>query len=120
MNIKLLFLQAEMLGVYLLLAITFILVVFFFSMIRRYKRCPSDKILLIYGKTGGGQSAKTIHGGASFIWPVFQDYAFLDLTPMSIEVNLTNALSKQNIRVNVPSRFTIGISTEPGIMQNAA
>ncbi|MGR7812956.1 flotillin family protein [Lacinutrix undariae] len=89
-------------------------------LIRRYKRCPSDRILVVYGKVGGGQSAKCIHGGAAFILPVFQDYEFLDLTPISIEVNLVNALSKQNIRVNVPSRFTIGVSTEPGIMQNAA
>ncbi|GAB5398686.1 MAG: flotillin family protein [Aureisphaera sp.] len=69
---------------------------------------------------GSGNSAKCIHGGAAFIWPVVQDYEFLDLTPISIEVNLINALSKQNIRVNVPSRFTIGVSTEPGVMQNAA
>ncbi|MGH1386505.1 flotillin family protein [Kordia sp.] len=88
--------------------------------IRRYKRCPSDRILVVYGKVGGGESAKCIHGGAAFILPVIQDYEFLDLTPISIEVNLVNALSKQNIRVNVPSRFTIGISTEPGVMQNAA
>ncbi|WP_456376300.1 flotillin family protein [Lutibacter sp.] len=113
-------LQAAPTGVYLVGAVIFILVVFFFSMIRRYKRCPSDRILVVYGKTGGGKSAKCIHGGASFIWPIIQDYEFLDLTPMSIEVNLTNALSKQNIRVNVPSRFTIGISTEPSVMQNAA
>jgi flotillin len=113
-------LQAATTAVYLIGAAIFIIVVFFFSMIRRYKRCPSDRILVVYGKTGGGQSAKCIHGGASFIWPIIQDYEFLDLTPMSIEVNLTNALSKQNIRVNVPSRFTIGISTEPSVMQNAA
>jgi len=94
--------------------------VFFVILIRRYKRCPSDRILVVYGKVGGGQSAKCIHGGAAFIIPVFQDYEFLDLTPMSIEVNLISALSRQNIRVNVPSRFTIGVSTEPGIMQNAA
>jgi len=119
MLLKLFFLQMDYLAVIFLAGI-FIIFVFFFSLIRRYKRCPSDKILVVYGKTGGGQSAKTIHGGASFIWPIIQDYAFLDLTPMSIEVNLTNALSKQNIRVNVPSRFTIGISTEPGVMQNAA
>lgn len=93
---------------------------FLIILIRRYKRCPSDRILVVYGKVGGGQSAKCIHGGAAFILPVIQDYEFLDLTPISIEVNLVNALSKQNIRVNVPSRFTIGISTEPGIMQNAA
>ena len=113
-------LQSAATAVYLIGAAIFIIVVFFFSMIRRYKRCPSDRILVVYGKTGGGQSAKCIHGGASFIWPIIQDYEFLDLTPMSIEVNLTNALSKQNIRVNVPSRFTIGISTEPSVMQNAA
>ncbi len=106
-----------------LLAIGFAILFFFIiiiSFIRRYKRCPSDRILVVYGKVGGGNSAKCIHGGAAFIWPVIQDYQFLDLTPISIEVNLINALSKQNIRVNVPSRFTIGVSTEPGIMQNAA
>ena len=91
----------------------------------RYKRCPSDKILVIYGKVGTGsdgasRSAKCIHGGAAFIWPVVQAYEFLDLTPMSIQVDLRNALSRQNIRVDVPSRFTVGISTEIGVMQNAA
>ncbi|HEU5292120.1 MAG TPA: SPFH domain-containing protein [Cyclobacteriaceae bacterium] len=95
----------------------FVILVTFF---RRYKRCPSDRILVVYGKVGGGESAKCIHGGAAFIWPVFQDYAFMDLTPISIEVNLTNSLSKQNIRVDVPSKFTVGISTEMGVMENAA
>ena len=107
-------------GVYLIVAILLIFFVFIFSMLRRYKRCPSDKILVIYGKTSGEGSSKCIHGGAAFIWPIIQDYSFLDLTPISIEVNLINALSKQNIRVNVPSRFTIGVSTEPSIMRNAA
>jgi flotillin len=95
------------------------------AMMRRYKRCPSDRILVVYGKIGKGsdkesRSAKCIHGGAAFIWPVIQAYSFLDLTPLSIEINLTSALSKQNIRVDVPSRFTVGISTEPNIMNNAA
>lgn len=106
-----------------LLAIGFAIIFMFIiiiSFIRRYKRCPSDRILVVYGKVGSGNSAKCIHGGAAFVWPVIQDYEYLDLTPISIEVDLKNALSKQNIRVNVPSRFTIGISTEPGVMQNAA
>ena len=102
--------------------LAFSLVVVVFS---RYKKCPSDKIMVIYGKVGSNKdgtmrSARCIHGGASFVWPVFQAFAFLDLTPMSINVDLRNALSKQNIRVDVPSRFTVGISTEPGVMQNAA
>ena len=91
----------------------------------RYRKCPSDKILVIYGKVGSNpdgspRSAKCIHGGAAFIWPVFQSYQYLDLTPMTINVDLTKALSYQNIRVDVPSRFTVGISTETGVMQNAA
>lgn len=95
-----------------------------FWLLSRYRKCPSDKILVIYGKIGSHEgetrSAKCVHGGASFIWPIIQFYEYLDLTPISIEVNLQNALSKQNIRVDVPSRFTVGISTEKGIMQNAA
>ena len=97
-------------------------IVFFVTvsvLVSRYKRCPSDKILVIYGRTGG-TSAKCIHGGGAFIWPVVQDYAFLDLKPLSIEANLTNALSRQNIRVDVPCRFTIAISTEADNMNTAA
>lgn len=89
------------------------------ALIARYKRCPSDKILVVYGRTGGS-SAKCIHGGGAFIWPVIQDFAYLDLKPLSIEANLTNALSRQNIRVDVPCRFTIAISTEPENMNTAA
>lgn len=112
------------------LVITLVVVaVLIFSMVivvlSRYKKCPSDKIMVIYGRIGAGKdgttrSSKCIHGGAYFLWPVIQDYQYLDLTPISINVDLTNALSKQNIRIDVPSRFTVGISTEPGIMQNAA
>ena len=96
-----------------------LLFVLFATIIRRYRRCPSDKILVVYGKTGGG-SARCIHGGGKFVWPVIQDYAYLSLTPISIDANLTNALSRQNIRVDVPCRFTVGISTEPDSMNNAA
>jgi len=97
----------------------FVLMIIILALIARYKRCPSDKILVVYGRTGGS-SAKCIHGGGAFIMPVIQDYAYLDLKPISIEANLTNALSKQNIRVDVPCRFTIAISTDPDLMNNAA
>ena len=96
-----------------------VLFVTILALVSRFKRCPSDKILVIYGKTGGS-SAKCIHGGGAFIWPVIQDYAYLDLKPISIEANLTNALSRQNIRVDVPCRFTIAISTEQESMNAAA
>ena len=109
----------------LILIVVAVIFVTFSAILKRYRRCPSDKVMVIYGKTGKNKSgsissARCIHGGAAFVWPVFQDYAFLDLKPISIECNLTNALSKQNIRVDVPCRFTVGISTEPDSMTNAA
>ncbi len=96
-----------------------VIVVLVAALLKRYRRCPSDKILVVYGSTGRG-SAKCVHGGGVFVWPVIQDYAYLNLTPISIEANLTNALSRQNIRVDVPCRFTVGISTEADSMNNAA
>ena len=93
------------------------MLIFFFS---RYQKCPSDRILVIYGKTASGQSSKCLHGGASFVWPVIQAFEYLDLTPIPIDIPLEGALSKQNIRVNTPSTFTVGISTDPSVMANAA
>lgn len=87
---------------------------------RRYKRCPSNRVLVIFGKVGGGNSARCIHGGAAFIMPLIQDYAFLSLEPIQIVVPLKDALSAENIRVEVPSVFTVAIGTQPEIMQNAA
>ncbi|MCB5932926.1 flotillin family protein, partial [[Eubacterium] rectale] len=49
-----------------------------------------------------------------------QSYSYLDLNPINIDVPLQGALSSQNIRVDVPSSFIVGISTLPEIMQNAA
>ncbi len=87
--------------------------------VSRYRRCPPNRILVIYGKSGGKSNARCYHGGAAIVWPVVQDFAYLSLEPMTIDIDLQSALSKKNIRVNVPSTFTIGISTEPTIMQNA-
>ena len=111
--------------IFLIGAIVIILVSFLAWIFSRYKKCPSDKIMVIYGsigknKDGTNRNAKCIHGGAEFVVPIFQAYSYLDLTPISIQVDLRNALSRQNIRIDVPSRFTVGISTEPGVMQNAA
>lgn len=109
----------------LLVILAVIVAILFMTLVSRYKKCPSDKVMVIYGKVGKNsdgtdRSSKCIHGGAAFIWPVIQSYQFLDLTPLSISVDLKNALSRQNIRIDVPSRFTVGISTDPVIMQNAA
>lgn len=85
-----------------------------------YKRCPSNKILAIFGKVGEGKSVKCLHGGGTFVWPLIQDSCYLDLTPMTINIPLKGALSLQNIRINVPSTFTIAIDTTDAAMSSAS
>lgn len=113
-------LTGENIFVTMILAGVFIVAGFFLIIARRYKRCPSNRILVIYGRTTKGQSAKSMHGGGAFVWPLIQNYDFLSLDPMQIEIPLEGALSLENIRVNVPSVFTVAIGTEREIMNNAA
>src|SRR3982750_300616 len=87
---------------------------------KRYKRCPSNRVLVIFGKTSSGNAAKCIHGGAAFVMPLIQDHAYLSLEPIKIDIPLKGALSMENIRVNVPSVFTVAIGTDLETMQNAA
>ena len=114
----------DVLGI-MIFAVVLILVAAVMFFAQRYKRCPPDQIMVIYGRTertadGRPKPSMTLHGGASLVWPLIQDYAYISLKPMTINIDLRGALSLQNIRINVPSTFTIGVSTEPSIMANAA
>ena len=104
----------------LMIAGALVLISIFVFIANQYKRCPSNKIIVVYGKTGGEKTAKCVHGGGTFIIPLIQDYGVLSLEPMTTDIDLRGALSKGNIRVAVPSTFTFGISTDPRIMINAA
>jgi flotillin len=85
------------------------------------RRCSSNQVLVVWGAfTGTGRAAKTIHGGTAIVLPLLQDYRYLSLEPIQIEIPLRGALSGENIRVNVPSVFTVAIGTQPDVMTNAA
>lgn len=99
-----------------LLLLLFVVVI----VVKQYRRCPSNRILVIYGRVGGSKASKCLHGGGTFVWPLIQDYAYLSLEPIVIDIPLEGALSLNNIRVNVPATFTVGISTDPVLMNNAA
>ena len=106
-------------GLILSMILAAAVIVLFISFAKRYKRCPSNKILVIYGKTNAG-AARCIHGGAAFVWPLIQAYDYLDLEPFVVPIDLKNALSFENIRVTVPTTVTAAVSTTTGVMQNAA
>lgn len=118
-------LAAGNIGVVLAVVAVLIVIMLALVIMTRVKTCPPDKVLVVHGKIGKGKdgtyrSAKCMHGGVCLVVPFVQKYTYLDLTPLSISVDLKSALSKQNIRIDVPSIFTVGISTDPAIMQNAA
>ena len=102
-----------------IMVLSFILASFGY-IVSRYRLCPADKILVVYGQVGNEKSIKCIHGGGVFVFPIIQDYKYLDLTPIQINIELKDALCSENIMLNVSSKFTFSISTEPGIMENAA
>lgn len=104
-------------GVAVVALVLFSLIILFVS---RYKRCPANKVLVISGKVGGGKSARTLSGGGAFVWPVIQQFDYLSLLPMTVDVNLMDALSFENIRVRVPSVFTVAIGHTEEMQQNAA
>jgi flotillin len=104
----------------LVLLLVFILFGLLLFVARRYKRCPSNRILVIYGRTEKGRSAKCLHGGGAFVYPLVQNYEYLSLDPVQIEIPLQGALSIENIRVSVPSVFTVAIGTDEEAMNNAA
>lgn len=100
-------------------AVVFVVIIAM-TLVARYRMCPPDRVLVVYGKLANGQSSRCYHGGSTFVMPFFQSYSYLDLSPLNIEIELKGALSSQNIRIDAPASFTIGISTDPEIMQNAA
>jgi flotillin len=101
-------------------ALLFVVILTVSGILSRFRKCKSDEILVIFGKTGGNKSAKCIQGGAAFVLPILQGYSYMSLKPLQFECNLQKALSSQNIRVDVPTTVTVGISVEPEIMQAAA
>jgi len=86
----------------------------------RYKKCPPNLILVVYGQVAGGKSVKTLHGGGAFIWPIIQAYQYMSLEPIRLKLDLNGALAANNIGVNVPSTFTVALDTDPAMMYTAA
>ena len=76
--------------------------------------------MVVHGSNSKEKHSKCIHGEGAFIWPLIQSYEFLNLNPIPIDISFEGNFSGHGIKVNITSTFTLGISTEKGIMDNAA
>lgn len=90
----------------------------YFVVIKNYKRCPANKIMVIYGKVGGNKPYKFYIGGAAFVFPVIQEVDFLDLTVMSELINM-KLKAYDNFDINFKARINFAISTDPNVIPNA-
>lgn len=89
---------------------------------KQYRRCPPNQLLVIFGKTPGqpDQSCKVFHGGAVFIWPLLQDYAYLSLERMQIEVPKTLRGLAFDRSLKLPETWSFAIGVTPELTQHAA
>ena len=101
----------------ILVALTFF--GFLLLIVRQYKRCPPNQLLVVYGRTPDGQP-KIIHGGSAFVLPLIQDYAYLNLDPIKVTIPPPTGEVPKNLRSAWPRNCAVAIGTAPPLAQNAA
>ena len=89
------------------------------GLLSRYRKCPSDQLLVVYGKVGGKSAAKMYPGGGVFVWPIVQDYRTMSMRPFQIGSSVEGP-DKNLIQTQVKVALTTAISQDPTIQQNAA
>ncbi len=97
-----------------------IVIVILLIILSSYKRVRSNTALVIWGKGTGSEGVRIKTGGATFVIPLLNDSKAMSLQPFVVEVDLKNALSNKNIRVNIPATFTLAISKNLDMLGIAA
>ena len=74
--------------IYLVAGLVLLVILSIIGILTRYRKCRSDEVLVVYGKTSGNTSAKCYHGGSSFVIPVLQGYAIMSMKPLQIQCKI--------------------------------
>jgi flotillin len=85
----------------------------------RFRRCPPNKLLVVYGRGVPG-GMKVMQSGAALVWPLMQDSALLSLEPLQVSLTMDRLLSRSNEQVDVKATVVIAIGTDPERTRNAA
>lgn len=99
---------------------TLLVALYIFFLASRYKRCPADKILVVFGKTVDGSRPQIYPGGSVFVWPVLQDFAYLDRTPLKVATKVRDAPDKDRNLVSMAGEFIVAIGDTEVLMKTAA
>jgi flotillin len=112
-------------GQMIAIALLVFVVMFLFGMVvllsKQYKRCPPNRAMVIYGRTGPGQSStRVLHGGAAFVVPLLQDFGYLSLEPIQVEVPGLPGSDVTGFNFELPSLVTVAIGTNEESLHAAA
>ncbi len=85
-----------------------------------YRRCPANKIIVVYGKIGGGKLFRCVVGGGTFIWPLIQDYELLSRDPIRVQMVLDELPTQDSGAVTFKAEMTCLITSDPQGLDQAA
>lgn len=90
--------------------------------IRRYVRCPTNKVLVISGGGDAGPGGhRFVKSGGALVLPLLQEHDFLSLEPHALDVNVSPALtSEREVRADVDTTWRVAIATDDASLETAA
>jgi flotillin len=91
----------------------------------RYKKVPPNTAMVVFGKrqVGTRKGYRVISGGAKFIVPIVESYAFLPLNVRTLNLDLKNVhidVENNRSRINMKCVAQVKITSDPRILDLAA
>jgi flotillin len=90
----------------------FLLAVVYLTFRMRYKKAGPDEALIVFGRRkffgkkvrddkGGVEGYRIVRGGGTFVWPAWEQYEFLSLKMMTLDIDLKHVYTQRGIPINV-------------------
>jgi len=88
---------------------------------KRYKKVPPNTVMVVYGrkrKTAEGKVVgyRVIAGGASFIYPLLEEYRTISLNLIQIPLKIENTPNIDGVLISVEAVANVKISSEPSLL----
>ncbi len=91
----------------------------FVAFARNYRKCPPNKVLVVYGRKHADKGYRLINGGSAFVLPLFEDFTYIGLETFSVESSVSDTPNKDGVPVSVEATANIKVSSDPGRLDAA-
>ena len=97
----------------------------------RWKKAGPDEALIVYGKRklfgrkvigdeGHIEGFPIVRGGGTFVWPAWEQYEFLSLKMMTLDIDLHHVYTVQGIPINVKAVAQVKVKGDVDHVRKAA